>query len=41
MHEIRALRKLRKLAFAPKHASGADDILTANSGGIALYRLTA
>jgi len=39
--EIRGLRKLRKLAFAPKHASGAEEILTPNSSGIALYRQAA
>ena len=33
--------KLRKPAFVPEYASGADDILTANSGDITLYRVTA
>jgi hypothetical protein len=36
----RTFEKLRKPAFVPEHASG-DDILTANSGGIKFYRVTA
>jgi hypothetical protein len=33
--------KLRKPAFVPEHASGADDILKANSGGITLHQVAA
>jgi hypothetical protein len=41
VHEIRAFRTLKKPAFVPEHVSRPDDILTANSGGITLYRVTA